>query len=106
MGAVKGIIVRLRALLRPAATDDALDSEIGFHLEQETARHIALGVAPDEARRRALVAFGGVQQTREAHRGVRRAAWIEELGADIRYALRTLRRSPTLAGAAILTLAL
>jgi putative ABC transport system permease protein len=47
-----------------------------------------------------------VQQTREAHRGVRRAAWIEELGADIRYALRTLRRSPTLAGAAILTLAL
>ena len=106
MGALKGLIVRLHALAHPRAADQALDSEISFHVDRETEKNIALGMAPDEARRRALVAFGGVQQTREAHRGVRRAAWIEELGADSRYALRTLRRSPTLAGAAVLTLAL
>src|SRR5688500_7563384 len=102
MGVVKGLIVRLRALARPQAADRELDAEIAFHVDRETAKHVALGVAPDEARRRALVAFGGVQQTREAHRGVRRAAWLEELRTDTRYALRTLRRSPTLAGAAIL----
>ena len=106
MGALKGLIVRLRSLMHPRVVDRELDAEIAFHVERETEKHIAMGLAPDEARRRALVAFGGMQQTREAHRGVRRAAWVEELGADTRYALRTLRRSPALAGAAALTLAL
>jgi putative ABC transport system permease protein len=106
MGALKGLIVRVRALARPRQADQDLDSEISFHVERETEKHIALGVPPNEARRRALIAFGGVQQTREAHRGVRRAAWLEELAADARYALRTLGRSPALTGAAVLTLAL
>jgi putative ABC transport system permease protein len=106
MGALKGLIVRLRAIVRARDADRELDAEIRFHVEQETGKYLALGLSPDEARRRALVAFGGVQQTRESHRGTRRAAWLEELGADARYALRTLRRSPTLAGAAVLTLAL
>ena len=106
MGALKGLIVRLRALARPKAADQELDAEIAYHVEREAEKYVALGIPPGEARRRALVAFGGVQQTREAHRGVRRAPWLEELSADSRYALRTLRRSPTLAGAAVLTLAL
>jgi putative ABC transport system permease protein len=99
-------MVRFRALMRPRVTDRELDSEIEFHIERETEKNIGLGMTRNEARRRALVAFGGAQQTREAHRGVRRAAWMEELWGDIIFAGRTLRRSPTLAGAAILTLAL
>ena len=106
MGALKGLIVRLRALTDPQATDRALDTEIAFHIDRETEKYIARGMAPDDARRRALVAFGGRQQMREAHRGVRRAAWIEELWRDTRHGVRTLRRSPALAGAAVLTLAL
>ena len=106
MGVLKGLIVRLRALTHPHRTDLELDAEIAFHIARETEKHIARGMTPEDARRRALLAFGGMQQTREAHRGVRRAAWIEEIGKDIRYALRTLRRSPALAGAAVLTLAL
>jgi hypothetical protein len=106
MGVLKGLIVRMRALADPRAADRALDAEIAFHIERETEKHVARGMTPEDARRRALVMFGGLQQTREAHRGVRRAAWIEELGSDTRHALRMLRRSPALAGAAVLTLAL
>ena len=91
MGALKGLIVRLRALTDPHATDRGLDAEIAFHIDRETEKYIARGMPPDDARRRALVAFGGRQQMREAHRGVRRAAWIEELWRDTRHGVRTLR---------------
>ncbi len=59
-----------------------------------------------EARRHALVQFGGLTQTREAHHDVYAARPVEELVADTRYTLRTMRRTPALAAAAILTLAL
>ena len=106
IGALKGLAVRLRALGRRSQAERDLDEEIRFHIEQETAKYVRAGASAEEARRRALVAFGGVTQTREAHRAVRGAPWVEELVADSRYALRALRRSPVLAGAAILTLAL
>jgi putative ABC transport system permease protein len=72
----------------------------------KTEKNIRLGLAPEEARRRALVAFGGVQRTREDHRDVRRVRWVSEAVADARFALRTLKKTPALAIAAILTLAL
>ncbi len=103
---LRGLLVRLRALLHRRAADQELDDEIRFHLEQETARYLAEGLSPGEARRRALVAFGGVQQAREAHRDVRGFRPLEELVSDVRFALRALRRSPALAAAAIVTLAL
>src|SRR5215218_8404058 len=59
-----------------------------------------------EARRQALVQFGGLTQAREAHHEVYAARPLEELAADTRYTFRTMRRTPALAGAAILTLAL
>ena len=102
----KSVRARVRALLFPRAGDRELDAEISFHLQQETEKNIRRGLPPDEAARRARVAFGGVQQTREAHRAVRGAPIVEELLSDSRFAARTLRRSPALATAAVLTLAL
>ena len=64
------------------------------------------GPRAKRARRRALVAFGGVETTREAHRDGWGVAWIGDLGRDARYAVRTFARNPMLAGAAIVTLAL
>ncbi|MFI5241832.1 MAG: ABC transporter permease, partial [Gemmatimonadales bacterium] len=103
---LRGLAKRIRALAHPDGAERDLDDEICFHLEQETAKNIALGFAPREARRRALVAFGGIAQTREQHRDVRVVRWFADLIADGRFALRSLRRAPVLAGAAIITLAL
>ena len=106
MGALRGIVVRLRALLQHRRVEQEFDDEVRFHLENEAALYRNAGMPPDEARRRALATFGGVTQAREAHREARGASLLEGLAADARYALRTLRRAPTLTGAAILTLAL
>jgi len=106
MSAIKGLAARVRALLFRRATEQALDDEIRFHLEQETEKNIRLGMTPDEARRHALVQFGGLAQAREAHHDVYAARPVEEALADTRYTLRTMRRAPALTAAAILTLAL
>jgi len=103
---VHGLRARLRALLRPASADRELREEIGYHLAREIERHVANGVSPDEARRLAIAHFGGVERVREEHRDVRRVSWLEDLAADVRFALRALRRSPSLSAAAIITLAL
>src|SRR5437588_3505258 len=105
MGAVKGFGARLRALVHRGAAERELDEELRFHLDMETEKNVRTGMNPSDARRRALRDFGGVEVTKEAHRDVR-GRWLEELAADTRYALRTLRRAPVLATAAILTLAL
>ncbi len=97
---------RLRTLMRRRARDRELDEEIRFHLEREQEKNVRAGLPRDEAWRAALVSFGGVQQVREAHRDVRAVRWLDDLAADVRFALRTLARHPALAGAAVLTLAL
>ena len=106
MSALKGMAARMRALLHRDVAEHDLDDEIRFHIEQETEENIRQGMSPADARRAALVAFGGVTRAKEDHRSVRGLPWLEEVSADSRYALRTLARSPALAGAAIITLAL
>src|SRR6187402_2955644 len=106
MSAIRGIAARLRAMLSPRSTEQALDEEIQFHIDQETEKNIRLGMSRATARREALVQFGGLTQAREAHHDIYAARPLEELAADTRYTLRTMRRTPALAAAAILTLAL
>jgi predicted permease len=83
-----------------------LDKELRFHLDQHAADLIARGIDPDEARRRARLALGGLDQVKEGCRDVRGTRWLEDLLIDIRYAIRTFRQLPGFAGVAVLILAL
>ena len=96
----------LAALLGRNDLDRELDEEIAFHVALETQQNVERGMSPAEARRRALVAFGGAEQLKEAHRDARGTRWLEELLADLRFAARSLRRNMALTVTAVGTLAL
>src|ERR1700741_2448738 len=100
------VVLRLRSLFRRKTVETELDEELRFHLEKQVAKFIQSGMAPDEAKRRARLEFGGMEQVKEEHRDARGVSFIETLLQDIRYGLRILSRTPVVTAVAILSLAL
>jgi putative ABC transport system permease protein len=97
---------RVASLFRRSRIEHGLDEEIRFHIEQQTEKNIRAGMTPEDARRAALVRFGGVEQVKEATRDEFRAGMLEDFGRDLRYGARVLLRAPGFAVVAILTLGL
>ena len=86
--------------------EHGLEDEIRFHVESQADKNRRAGMAPDEARRQALLRFGGVEQVRERTRDEFRATRLEDLARDVRFGWRALLRAPTFLTVAVLTLAL
>jgi hypothetical protein len=102
---VRRLTLRVRTLLLRARVERELDEEFHFHIEERITAEVARGLSPQEARRIAVLAMDGVDQTKEACRDTRHTQVIEHFFRDVRYALRSLARSPAFAIIAIVSLA-
>ncbi|MBZ5495562.1 MAG: ABC transporter permease [Acidobacteriia bacterium] len=100
------LFLRLRSLFRSSKVEKELQEEIRFHLENQIAEHIALGMSPREARYAALRELGGLEQHKEECRDMRGFRWLDELRQDLRYSIRTLAKTRGFTSAALLVLAL
>lgn len=95
-----------RRLRHGGAREQGLDEEVRFHIEQQTEKLIRSGMAPEEARRQALLRFGGVESAKEQARDEFRPALLEDFSRDLRFGVRLLVRSKVFALVTILTLGL
>ncbi|HJU66423.1 MAG TPA: ABC transporter permease [Gemmatimonadaceae bacterium] len=106
MRQIRAALARIAGLFTKSGVDDDLRAELQAHIEMETAEYIRRGMHPEEARRKAMLSSGGLTQAAEAVRDQRGLPWVESIAADLKYALRALRRSPAFTVVVVLTLAL
>ncbi len=98
--------LRVRSILRRSRVEQELEEELQFHLEHKIEEGVAHGLSPKEARLAALRAMDGLEQRKEEMRDMRRIHWLTDFVDDVRYAIRSLRRTPGLTALVVITLAL
>lgn len=97
---------RMAAFFLKSQMDRELEEEVASHIAMATEENLRSGMSPEEARRRAMVRFGGVEQAKERQRESRGLPWLDTVLHDLRYAVRTLGREKGFAAVAVLILAL
>jgi len=103
---VRALLARVAGVFTGHRRDDDLREELQAHLDMETAEYVRRGVAPNEARRRATLASGGLTIAAESVRAQRGLPWLESAASDFRYAVKSLWQSRAFTAVVVVTLAL
>src|SRR5215471_4340805 len=106
IGQLRRFFERFFAFFRSFAYDRELEAEMATHIELAIEENLRRGLTPAEARRQAVVRFGGAARSREQHRDTRSFRLLDEMSQDLRYTLRTLRKDRSFAIIALVILAL
>jgi predicted permease len=106
MKTLRALFLRLGGLFHKERRDRELAEEIESHLQMHIEDNLRSGMTPEEARRAALLKFGGVESAKESYRDRRGLPLLETFVQDLRFGARMLRRNPGFTAVAVLTLAL
>ena len=106
MRKLRSLWMRLIGLFRAAGSDAEFDVELQSHIALATEDGIRSGLAPEEARRLALIRLGGAEQTRQSYRERRTLPWLEALARDFAYSVRRLSKHPGVTAVAVLSIGL
>ena len=106
MRALRRFLNRVINLARRREQDERLREEIEEHIALQATENLRTGLSPVEARRQAMLKFGGVEAMKQDYRAERGLLFIENLLGDLRNAGRTIRRMPGLAAVIIVSLAI
>src|SRR5512143_1992442 len=106
MSCLRRFILRFRLTFQGTEFESEMDEELRFHLESMIQENIRAGMRPDEARRNALLTFGGLDKTKEECRDTRWTKFADDIWRDLRYGIRILVKNRSYTILAVLALTL